>query len=271
MNKKRWIALVIIVGCLLLGVGGYCGYRLIRHEKNQNQQIAEMQKTISKLSQDLSALKEMIEDVEWLDDGYNYLAIGNSLTLHIIKSFWWNEIGMAASDADHDYYHIVLKYLEDNNESVKGVPYNFSRWETLSHDRDETLEYLNHYLSPKLDLVTVQLAENASDLSTYEEDYESLLNYIKEKAPNARILVIDDFWGQDNRAELKKAAAEKTGAEFVSLEGITDNEEYYCGLGTIVYGADGKEHVVEHAGVAKHPGDKGMAAIAERIIEVLAK
>ncbi|MBE6004393.1 MAG: SGNH/GDSL hydrolase family protein [Lachnospiraceae bacterium] len=152
-----------------------------------------------------------------------------------------------------------------------GVPYNFSVWETLSHDRDETLEYLDHYLSPKLDLVTVQLAENVSDLSTYEEDYESLLKYVKEKAPNARILVVDDFWSIDNRAELKKIAVDKTCTEFVSLEGITDNKEYYYGLGTIVYDAEGNEHVVEHSGVANHPGDKGMKAIAERIIEELSR
>jgi len=100
---------------------------------------------------------------------------------------------MAVCDAEHDYYHLGLDYLKENNKSVKGVPYNFSVWETQSHDRDETLEYLDHYLSTELDLVTIQLAENASDLTTYQEDYVSLISYVREKAPNARILVIGDF------------------------------------------------------------------------------
>lgn len=137
--------------------------------------------------------------------GYNYLAIGNSITIHSITSFWWNEVGMAASDEDHDYY-LVLKYLESKKDNVMGVPYNFSVWETQRHDRDETLEYLDHYLSSDLDLITVQLAENASDLATYQEDYVSLLEHIKDKAPNARILVVGDFWSRDNRDELKQNA-----------------------------------------------------------------
>ena len=97
----------------------------------------------------------------------------------------------------------------------------------------------------------------------------SLINYIKEKSPNARIIVIGDFGLVSNREEYKKNAVERTGVEYVSLEGIAGNPEYFCGMGAIVYDKDGVEHVVEHSGVARHPSDKGMEAIAERIIEVL--
>lgn len=267
MGKKKWISLCGLVLVFMFICGGYCGYRFIKHEKHQNEQIKNLQSTISKLSAEVNSLSE--SDIEWLDDGYNYLAIGNSITLHGITSYWWNEIGMAASNEDHDYYHIVLNYLKEKNGDVMGVPYNFAVWETQSHDRDETLTYLDHYLSPKIDLITVQLAENASDLSTYQEDYASLLEYIKTNAPNARILVIGDFWSNGDRNNLKINAINQENVEYVSLEGITDNKEYYCGLGTIVYDKDGGEHIVEHDGVANHPGDKGMEAIAKRIIEFL--
>ena len=265
--KKTKAAIISILAVLILLWGCYCGYRFIKHEKSQSQQLQEMRASISKLSEEVKLLSE--EDVEWLDEDYNYLAIGNSITIHSITSFWWNEVGMAASDAEHDYYHLVLDYLKENNNSVKGVPYNFSVWETQSHDRDETLEYLDHYLSTELDLVTIQLAENASDLTTYQEDYVSLISYVREKAPNARILVIGDFWSNGDRNELKMNAVEETDVEYVSQDGITDNEEYYCGLNTIVYDESGEEHIVEHNGVANHPGDKGMQAIADRIILVL--
>ena len=265
--KKTKAVIISILAVLILLCGCYCGYRFIKHEKAQSQQLQEMRASISKLSEEVKLLSE--EDVEWLDGGYNYLAIGNSITIHSITSFWWNEVGMAASDEDHDYYHLVLKYLESKEDNVMGVPYNFSVWETQSHDRDETLEYLDHYLSPDLDLITVQLAENASDLATYQEDYVSLLEHIKDKAPNARILVVGDFWSRDNRDELKQNAVLEAQVEYISLEGITDNKDYYCGLGTSVYDKDGNEHIVEHSGVANHPGDNGMQAIAERIIEAL--
>lgn len=272
-NQKKNIIIVLAVIFLLCGF--YYGYLLIRHEKNQDRELQEIQASISQLSEEVKMLSE--EDVIWKNNEYNYLAIGNSITLHGIESIWWNEIGMAASDEEHDYFHLVLKYLEDNNDSVNGVPYNFCEWETQSRDRDETLKLLDLYLGSELDLVTIQLGENVqlgeniSNLESYQKDFVSLINHVKEKAPNARILVIDDFWSDGYRNERKKNAAEETGVEFVSLEGITNNREYYCGLNTIVYDKDGGEHIVEHNGVAEHPGDKGMEAIAFKIIDVLKK
>ena len=176
---------------------------------------------------------------------------------------------MAASDSAHDYFHLVVDFLEKNHEKIMAKATNFAVWEAQGHDRDETLEFLDPYLDSKLSLITIQLAENASDLVTYETDYISLIEYIKNKSPNAKILVVGDFWTRKNRNELKRNAAQKTGVEFVSLDGITDNKEFYCGVGTVVYDDTGKEHIVEHQGVANHPGDKGMKAIAERIIKTL--
>lgn len=100
-------------------------------------------------------------------------------------------------------------------------------------------------------------------------DYESLINYIKERCPNARILIIGDFWTNSNRDELKKEAAENSGVEYVSLEGIKDNSAYYAGMGTTVYDEEGNPHQIDHEGVALHPGDMGMAAIADRIISAI--
>ena len=203
------------------------------------------------------------------DNGYNYLAIGNSITRHNITGYWWNEIGMAASDEDRDYYHIVLKHLEENNENVIGEVCNLYGWESLSHDRDGALYLLDDYLSPGLDLVTVQLGENVDDLTTFQSDFLSLLQYIKEKSPDARILVIGDFWIRENRNEIKEIAAKEAGVEFVSLDGIASNKAYYRGLGSYVYDKDGNAHIVDHEGVAIHPSDAGMKAIADRIIETL--
>lgn len=42
---------------------------------------------------------------------------------------------------------------------------------------------------------------------------------------------------------------------------------YMAEIGAAVFGDDGEEHVIEHNGVAAHPGDEGMAVIADRILE----
>lgn len=261
-RRAKLITCMCVIIAIILSAGAFVGYRLIRHEKKQSAEIQSLLASISKLSAEMKATS--MNDVEWLDNGFNYLAIGNSIAL---SGGLWNR-GMAASDIEHDYFHIVSSYIKARNDEFMGLVHNFSVWERYGY-RDETLPYLDHYLSPKLDLITIQLAENAVDLTTYEEDYESLINYIKGKAPKARILVIGDFWTRDNRNDLKIKAVNATGVEFISLEGIADNNDYYCGMGTVIFRKDGKKHIVEHRGVAIHPGDKGMQAIANRIILAL--
>ena len=86
-------------------------------------------------------------------------------------------------------------------------------------------------------------------------------------AQNAQIIVIDDFWNSGEKSKLKWLAAEKENVDFVSLEDIKGKSEFQAGLGTVVYDKDGNEHTIEHEGVAKHPGDKGMEYIADRVIE----
>ncbi len=178
---------------------------------------------------------------------------------------------MAASDLDHDYYHIVLRHLDHKHDKVHGEAVAFSQWEVQSHDRDETFSMLDPYLNEEIDLITIQLGENAEDLDTFESDYESFINHIKDICPKTRIIIIGDFWTNANRDELKIEAARNTNVEYVSLEGIKDNIDYYAGMGTTVYDDDGNPHRINHKGVATHPGDKGMEAIAERIIAVIDK
>lgn len=174
---------------------------------------------------------------------------------------------MAATKLENDYVH-QLSALMQKNKKEKVVPfaYNFSVWEVQSADRAETLPLLDGSLSDKLDLVTIQLSENASDLTTFESDYEELIRYVQKGAPNARIMVVGDFWDKSEKDSMKKEACEKCGVSFVSLDEIKGKEKYQCGLGTTVYDEEGNPHVVEHDGVAMHPGDEGMKWIAEKIL-----
>ena len=207
--------------------------------------------------------QEVIED-------FNYLAIGNSITKHNYADYWWdNDRGMAASEDSKDYVHIIKAYLESTGKNVNMDVRNLLGWETISSGRTEAMLVIEPYLYEDLDLVTVQLGESAADLTTWEEDFESLIIFIKEKAPDAEIVVIGDFWSYSNRDELKEEAARAQGVTYVSLDGIKGNEEYYAGLGTVVQGKYGEEHIIEQEWVAKHPSDKGMAAIAERVIAAL--
>lgn len=263
-RKKQKKKAVILAGCLAAvfcaGAAGY-GIAAVGYEKR----VGRLEKEVEDLNEKIKRAGK----VEWSETGFNYLAIGNSITKHGLCDYWWNEIGMAATTQENDYVHRVTSFLEEKNDEVCMMACNYAVWEGQARDRAETFELINKYLDDRVDLVTVQLGENVSDLTTYEADYEELLRHIRKNAPSAQILVIDDFWQEGDRSFLKEAAAANTGATFVSLAAIVNREEYQCGMGTIVYDADGEAHTVTHEGVAAHPGDLGMEYIADEIIKAL--
>ena len=276
-KMRKWLIIIVCfaIACIIT-CGGFFAYKLYKHEKNQAKDISDLNGQVYDLKGQISLLNAKLagrkESIIWDSGEYNYLAIGNSLTRHGACSYWWHSCnGMAASDLEHDYYHIVLRHLEQKHDKVHGEAVGLSTWEVQSHDRDETFFMFDPYLNEEIDLITIQLGENAENLDTFESDYESLIIYIKNKCPKARIIIIGDFWAKANRDELKIEAASNTNVEYVSLEGIKDNKDYYAGMGTTVYDDDGNPHRIDHEGVAAHPGDNGMEAIAERVIAVIDK
>lgn len=68
---------------------------------------------------------------------------------------------------------------------------------------------------------------------------------------------------------MKRQACEETGVKFLSLDEIKRSNQYQCGINTTVYDSDGKPHIVDHTGVADHPGDAGMQWIADQIVKVV--
>lgn len=265
--KKRYLTYgkyaAIVIGLLAVS---FFSYKWIQHEKWQNQQIKLLNEALAR-----SQTQNQVEpEVNYSPTAYNYLALGNSITLHGKCDYWWNRVGMAASSTEKDYFHIVRKHIEDQHDEVVAFAYNYSTWEVNAHDRAETFEIIDPLLDSSLDLVTIQLSENAADLSTFQSDYIELIEHIKTKCPKAEIMLIDDFWN-NKKSSIKKKVADKTNVRFISLKEIRGKKEYECGLGTVVYGDDDSKHIVEHDGVATHPGDKGMQYIADAVIKELDK
>lgn len=245
-------------------------YRFIRYEQAQNSQIAELRRQVAILNAKAEGSDEA--DAFKAEQGYHYLAIGNSITLHGIADYWWGEWGMAASKKDADFVHLVTASLEDKgNDIIVSAAYNYSVWEIQDHDRAETWEVLDRWLFAGIDLITVQLSENCYDLTTFQSDFAALLGHIREKCGgDVQLVVIDDFWS-DEKSELKKAVCEELGVAFADLSNIRIQTEYQAGVGAAVYGDDGEQHVIEHEGVARHPGDEAMKVIAKRVIEAVTK
>ena len=283
---KKTTRIILCAACVLvLAAAVLAAVRIYRHEQDQNRAIRNLTGQMTalrekrKVTAEMSAAEEAVSGLagrvtrmevqeDRAEADYSWFAIGNSITVHAPNEVWWNRIGMAASAENRDYVHLVAEQLSGMYGKTAVHPLYCYAWET-AEDRGGKLSMLDPYLDPKLQLVTIQLGENAEDLTTFEEDFEALIRYVQGKAPQARILVIGDFWSNGERDRMKQEAAERTGAGFVSLEEIRDNPEYQAGIGAVVYDPEGNPHTVENPDVAGHPGDRGMQYIADRVTEAL--
>lgn len=203
------------------------------------------------------------------EDTYNYLALGNSITQHEPCSYWWGDWGMCASAPDKDYAHQTAAGIEVFYGKVTYKIVNFSSWEIQPYDRAETLMILDNYLDKDLDLVTIQLGENCYDLGTFKDDYIELIDYIRNKVPDVHVMVLGDVWNYPPRDVLKQEACITAGVPYADMSGMRDNPLYQSGLGYIVWGQDGQQHMIEHSGAARHPSDSGMLYMADVILHSL--
>ena len=202
-----------------------------------------------------------------------YLAIGNSITMHGIReevNWLVDDRGMAATRQEYDYVHRLSSVFSNANSNYELIDQiNLSQWETAWSDRASTLSTLDTYLNQKPDLVTIQLAENASNIDTFQEDYVELIQYIQTKSPNTFIICLGAILGSVSKTALIKSAAEECDVQFIDFTNIYTLPNFKSAMGTTIYKANGETFTVTHSGVAGHPGDEGFRLIAQEILRVI--
>lgn len=182
------------------------------------------------------------------------LCIGNSITLHAPdpELGWHGKWGMAASAQAKDYAHLLANKLEAAGKTVELLPVNLAQLER----EPETfcVEMLDELLRFEPDVVVIRLGENVPNRETYDAYlgvYGQLLDCFRSHGVRY-LFAVGNFWIRDDLDALTAVLAEKKGVPFVSLKEIQGEQNQAIGL-------------FEHAGVASHPSDKGMAAIADTI------
>lgn len=188
------------------------------------------------------------------------LLVGNSITQHgpFADIDWKGDWGMAASAADKDYKSILERYLNAKkpNTTFKIMPTARIESDFNNYDFNFAQEIYGDAFKES-DLIVIRLGENNKDWEIPNSEYKSIMDrFIKmtKQNPNARVVVTSTFWqGFPNTNTILKQIADENGYDWVSLEEIgKDNSNYAYGLFT-------------NPGVAYHPGDKGMQAIADLI------
>lgn len=198
----------------------------------------------------------------WRWDAARVLILGNSLTLHPASAEldWPGEWGMAASSADRDYVHRLAARLQQ----ATGQPPTLRVRNIFEFERGYTTYDFAQAHAADRDfrptLIVLAIGENMEPLASDHAEqrfYRAVCQLLDEltRAQPATVVVRSGFWRSPRRDRALASAACASGGLFVD-----------CGdLGAIPEYAARSERDFRHAAVGAHPGDRGMAAIADRI------
>ena len=194
------------------------------------------------------------------------LFLGNSITKHGPKADidWSGNWGMAASAEANDYVHLVIKALTEKAGAAPEVMVkNIADFERAYSGYDIAAK-LKEAIEFKADLIILAIGENVPGLKTAEDKTKlqasitTLLSALKgERKPT--ILVRSCFWANAAKDEALQLACTTVGGIYVNIGSLSKDESNYAR----------SERPYKHAGVANHPGDKGMAAIAAALVKAV--
>lgn len=194
------------------------------------------------------------------------LFLGNSITQHGPKADigWTGNWGMAASAEDKDYVHLVTRALAGSTGTTPQIMVrNIADFERnyATYDADAQLK---DCLAFDPDLVILAIGENVPALADedataqFKTGVMNLLRVVMAKR-HPLVVVRSSFWADAAKDEVLAQAGEEAGGIFVNAGP----------LGQEAGNAARSERSFTHDGVASHPGDQGMKALAEAIVQAI--
>jgi len=194
------------------------------------------------------------------------LFLGNSITLHgpSTKVSWTGNWGMAASAAEKDYVHLVTQALTDKAGKAPAVMVeNIATFERQFGTYDAATALRKH-LDFKPDVLILAIGENVPALTTDEAKAQfrtaltALLNAFKAGS-QPRLYVRSCFWPDAAKDGILKDVCAEVGGTYVDIGALSKDQKNYAR----------SERSFAHAGVANHPGDQGMQAIADALVKAI--
>ena len=198
------------------------------------------------------------------------LFIGNSL----LNGF--GTFGMCASDSKHDYYYYVTQYLKQFHPDGTYDKLVGSTYETCE-TKEATKGWIEDNINTRAtdyDLVIVQLGDNVNNDARnelFKTSCKDLLVGIRNHMPNARVVWAGEWYYSAKRQEIIATSCSETGSTFIDISDLAVIQANKGAIGNVITRDNGTTFTVDNSGVASHPGDKGMKAIADRMIEELFK
>jgi len=191
------------------------------------------------------------------------LFLGNSITMHppVPDEDWPGDCGMAASAPDKDYVHLLLARFAEaaGGRTPDAIVENIADFER-HHDTFDIPTAFTKHIDFRPDVVILAIGENVPSLTTdeakmtFRDAVVELLIALKSSG-SPEIIVRSCFWPAPDRDEMLRRACTKVGGTFVEIGQLGTDKSNFASA----------ERMFKNVDVGNHPGDKGMAAIAETI------
>ncbi|GGD67030.1 hypothetical protein GCM10011514_33860 [Emticicia aquatilis] len=186
--------------------------------------------------------------------------LGNSITQHgpLPANGWNGNWGMAASAEEFDYVHLLIKDLKTISTGIEVSYLNIAGFESgYNKNYNINNDALNYIKNQKPDIILFRIGDNMSDLQIDLVDFPkamtALVKYLTTNQPNAKIIFTNSFWTNAYRDYVIQSYASDNGHRFIDLKGLFDISENTAAA------------TYKDSFISRHPSDKGMKAIEERI------
>ena len=197
---------------------------------------------------------------------FKLVFLGNSITLHgpNQKIGWPGNWGMAASAEEKDFVHLVSRSLARTKDATPVlIVRNIAEFERqyATYDAEAKLKDVYEFGA---DIVIMAIGENVPALGSDEAKTQfaaSLRKLLRglNTGKHPIVVVRSCFWANQAKDQVLKQTCQEVGGIFVDIGALAKDESNYAR----------SERKIAHAGVAAHPGDKGMQAIANAILGAL--
>ena len=208
------------------------------------------------------------EPVVKTSDIRRILFLGNSITLHGPNADigWDGNWGMAASSMEKDYVHLVTRAIEQHTKYAPEILVkNIADFERNYAQYDVDMQ-MKDFFAFNPDLVILAIGENVPVLNSEEARAKfkmGVMNIFRCIYAKRHPLVVvrSCFWPDEVKDRLLKEVCTEAGGIFVDAGPI----------GRESGNAARSERSFRHDGVAGHPGDRGMKALADAITQAIIK
>ena len=191
--------------------------------------------------------------------GKRILFAGNSITRHGYKAEigWYGDWGMAASSKDKDYLHLLANKAPVIADDSVFCVCQSAIWERGYMEKDYSFDVFEPARDFNADIIVMRIMENVPSKDFAPEAfitaYKKFLDFLNGTG-KAQVILTTSFWKHPGDANIIQIAEER-GYQYIDLGELGEDESMKA-IG-----------LFKHSGVANHPSDKGMAAIADAIFE----